>query len=60
MANKLNQWKITTATGRPWTSGSARNQVMRPAKLHDQIAQFEIPNKLISAPFRTFRSANRF
>lgn len=60
MANKLNQWKIPTATGRPWTASSCRSQVKRPAKLHDEIHQFEIPNKLISPPFRTFKPAHRF
>tara|TARA_Y100001938_G_C8017566_1_gene393444 strand:- start:213 stop:1139 length:927 start_codon:yes stop_codon:yes gene_type:complete len=60
MAKKLNQWKIPTATGRPWTESSCRSQVKRPAKLHDQIHQFTIPNKLISPPFRTFKPAHRF
>ena len=60
MARKLNGWKIPTATGRKWTPSGARSQVVRPAKLHDQIHQFDIPNKLIKAPFRTFKPAHRF
>jgi hypothetical protein len=59
MARKLNGWKIPTATGRNWTPSGARSQVVRPAKLHDQIHQFDIP-KLIKAPFRTFKPAHRF
>jgi len=59
MARKLNQWKIPTATGRPWTNSSVRSQVKKPAKMHDQIHQFTIP-KLIQAPFRTFKPAHRF
>ena len=59
IAQKLNQWKIKTATGREWTQSSVRSQIKRPAKLHDQIHQFTIPNKLISPPFRTFKPAPR-
>ena len=60
IASKLNGWRIPTATGRNWSSSSIRSQVNRPAKLHDQIHQFEIPSKLIQAPFRTFTTAPRF
>lgn len=60
IASNLNSWGITTATGRKWSNSSVRSTVNRPAKLHDQIHQFEIPAKLIQAPFRTFKSANRF
>ena len=60
MAKKLNQWGIPTSTGREWTHSAVRNQSKRPAKLHEQIHQFEIPNKLISPPFRTFKPAHRF
>ena len=60
IAKKLNAWKITTATGRPWTASSVGSQIKKPAKLHDQIHQFTIPNKLIQPPFRTFKPAHRF
>jgi len=60
IASNLNGWRIPTATGRKWTAGAVRNQVNRPAKLHDQIHQFDIPSKLIQAPFRTFKPAHRF
>lgn len=60
MAKKLNQWGIPTSTGREWTHSAVRNQSKRPAKLHEQIHQFEIPDKLISPPFRTFKPAHRF
>ena len=60
IASKLNGWRIPTATGRKWSASSVRSQINRPAKLHEQIHQFKIPNKLISAPFRTFKPAQRF
>lgn len=59
IASKLNGWNIPTATGRKWTHSSVRSQVKRPAKLHEQIHQFDIP-KLIQPPFRTFKPAHRF
>ena len=60
MAKRLNQWKIPTATGRPWTHSSVRSQLKNPAKMHDQFHQFEdkMP-KLIKPPFRTFKPAVR-
>ena len=60
MASKLNGWKIPTATGRNWSSSSIRSQVNRPAKLHDQLHQFEQPKKMLSSPFRNFKPATRF
>jgi len=60
IARRLNGWKVPTATGREWTQSSVRSQVARPAKLHDQIHQFDIKPSLISPPFRTFKPAHRF
>jgi len=60
IAKRLNGWKVPTATGREWTQSSVRSQVARPAKLHDQIHQFDIKPSLISPPFRTFKPAHRF
>ena len=60
IARKLNQWKIKTATGREWSASSVGSQIKRPAKLHEQIHQFEIPNRLIQPPFRTFKPAHRY
>ena len=60
MARKLNQWNIPTANGRQWSQSGVRNQVKKPAKLHEQICQFEIPSRLLTAPFRRFRPAHRF
>jgi len=59
IASKLNDWGIPTATGRKWSQSSVRSQVKRPAKLHEQIHQFEQKN-LIQPPFRTFKPATRF
>jgi len=59
-AEFLTSWGIPTATGRAWTKSSVHSQRNRPAKLHDQIHQFTIPNKLIQPPFRTFKPAHRF
>jgi len=59
IAKKLNNWGIRTATGREWSSSSVSSIIKRPAKLHDQLHQFEQP-KLIQAPFRTFKPALRF
>jgi DNA invertase Pin-like site-specific DNA recombinase len=59
IARKLNGWRIPTATGRDWSQSSVRSQVKRPAKLHEQIHQFDIPS-LIKPPFRTFKPATRF
>jgi len=60
IAQKLNDWNIPTATGRRWTASSVRSQKNRPAKLHDQIHQFEQPKRMLSPPFRNFKPAFRF
>jgi DNA invertase Pin-like site-specific DNA recombinase len=60
MASKLNQWNIPTPTGRTWSAGGVRNQAKRPAKLHDQLHQFEQPKKMLPPPFRNFKPAQRF
>jgi len=60
IASKLNQWNIPTTTGRTWTGSSVRSQQKSKAKLHDQLHQFEKPNRMISPPFRTFKPAFRF
>jgi len=61
MARKLNHIGIKTATGREWTASSIGNLVRRPAKMHEQLHQFEDerPSRMISYPFRTFKPARR-
>ena len=60
IASKLNQWGIPTATGRLWSASTVRSQKSRPAKLHEQIHQFEEPKRMLHPPFRNFVPANRF
>lgn len=61
IANKLNGWGIPNASGGKWSPSSVRAIKSRPPKQHDQLHQFDAvrPKRLIQAPFRTFKPAQR-
>lgn len=56
IARDLNKWNIKTATGKVWSHSSTRRLVKQPAKLHDQLHQFNEPKRMITAPFRGFKA----
>ena len=61
IANQLNKWKIPTANGGKWTKSNVMGQIKRPAKMHDQLHQFQQPKAVCNASngFRNFKPAQR-
>lgn len=61
IAKKLNGWKIPTANGGKWTTSNVMGQIKNPAKMHDQLHQFQKPKAVCNASngFRNFKPAQR-
>lgn len=43
IARDLNDWGVPSSTGRQWTSSGVSRLIKKPAKMHDQLHQFETP-----------------
>ena len=61
IAKKLNGWKIPTANDGKWTPSNVMGQIKKPAKMHDQLHQFQQPKAVCNASngFRNFKPAQR-
>jgi len=63
---KLNKWGVPNKSGNKWTDSALRNQIKRPAQLHQQLhnlkhqdkPEFQRPSRKSTPPFRALQVKN--